>query len=314
MPCEQKTSCVSLRRSEMVPALPASLEQEMHDYLRLYREALEHGAFGERTEAYGKAYDERGAHLVDAAHVFDERSKDGIGGPQVILGDEMRPVLDRINFGTKISSRGPNFSEAITNYYDLLDWSVDRVVSRTQMRGINYLMDGVKGHNEDGVTDLESFLLQFKSAKSRVNDETLRPLSPQYKLIDDERVGNEEKGLADRLEKVEVYRSRIICGLEEVVRRMQEPDGQDEETAGRLLEVTSDLMHHLSQNLGETGLAVVGEKGKRPLATLPDGPLHQLEAMLAIQNLVVRDYQELVTYHRDLFRGTPRRVSLRNVS
>ena len=314
MPLNRNSADSPLRLTETIPSAPVLLEQDMRQYLGVFREALENRVFGEKTELYGKAYEERAPHLVNAARVFDERTTDGIGAPQVIFDEGSRealekgmiPVLERINSNTGLSLRGPNFSQAVTNYYEWLGWGVNRVVDRTQKRGMDYWMDGVKGCSDESVGDMENLLRHLKEAKHRVNDEALFSMSPSYRSIDSKRTTTGS----------EPARHRILVGLQDLVERIvQDEETHDEEKmAHGLLLTTNDLMHYLSQDLGENGLAVIGEKDKRPLNSLAEGPLHQMEAMLSILNPILLDYEECVTLHRDMLLGWRKTSSMRGVA
>lgn len=285
---------------------PFELETEMNHYLMRFREALDQGIFGSHSDMLQESFLERGPHLIRAGRTFDEMTVAGIGHQQLVLGTEMDPIMEALNRNTKVVPWGRDFSTVVTGYYKELEESVDRVLTRIRTQGMDYMMEGVYGPNEEASEDIEAMLRKLQEA-GKISDEELMPRSSSYWEISESRERHKKSmlqpdALTEEMELARVDRHAISGRLHSVVSMIQEgvPPGQ---TAHALTRVTSDMMHHLGVNLGENGLKLMGTKGKRPLQRLPGGPLHQLEGMVSLVNVVIRDHEECVTLHRDLIGG-----------
>lgn len=296
------------KRSPLLPGRePFELETEMNHYLMRFREAIGQGVFGSRSEAIQQSFNERGLHLIRAGKAFDDLTVNGIGQDQLVLGTDIDPVVQALNKDTRLIPNGRDFSDVVTGYYKELEASVDRVVSRIRTQGINYMMEGVYGPNEEASEDIEAMLRKLTEAKTKVSDEELIARSVQYWKVDEarrerEKRLSEEGVLPEEREIARTGRHHISARLMGLVDMIHERVPA-QKTANALIRVTNDMMHHLGGNLGERGLKVMGTKGKRPLLRMEGGPLHQLETMVSLVNVIVRDHEECVTLHRDLVSG-----------
>ena len=286
---------------------PFELETEMNHYLMRFREAIDEGVFGNKADEFRQSFDERGPHLIRAGKTFDDMTVAGIGGTQLVLGNEMDSILKAVNQDTKVVPWGRDFSGVVTGYYQELEASMDRVVTRIRTQGMDYMMQGVYGPNEEASEDIETMLHKLKEAKTKISEEELVPRSAFYWDVEEARERGKKRLsqpgiLPEEMQLTQLDRHVISQRLQSIVAMIHE-GVPSKKTSSALIRVTNDMMHHLGENLGENGLRLMGTKGKRPLHHLPGGPLHQLEGMISLVNVVVRDHEECVTLHRDLING-----------
>ncbi len=315
---DRKTPTVMIDLIDEVPAstkrspsfregAPFEFETEMNHFLMRFRDAMDQGVFGSQTDSLKQSFNERGPSLIEAGKCFDNLTVNGIGNDQLVLGSEMDPVIEALNKNTKVVPWGRNFSDVVVGYYAELEMDVDRLVARMRTQGMDYMMKGVYGPNEEASEDIEAVLRKLQEAKTRISDEELVPRSNSYADIEEmslERMKriSQSSTMPEEMELARVDRHLIAQRLEQVVSMIQE-GLPAEQTADRLMRVTHDITNYLGTDLGGRGLKLMGSKGKRPLRHLDEGPLYQLEAMMSLVNVVIRDHEGCVTLHRDLIRG-----------
>lgn len=286
--------------------IPVLLEHQVNRYLSDFREALRMGIFDRYSDSYYQAYKERGQHIISSAKHFDDMVSDGIGHSQLVIGRN-NPVILKINEGTRLL--GPReFTDVLQDYYRELQSPLEGVIGSVRKYGTYYLMDGVYKYREEAAADIEGVCRRFKAA-GEISREQLSIRSEVYSTLNENgpirRMGKriKSRGSAVFADLGEDERSHLITDFDNVINRMRDSDA-DENNAHRLLAVTSDLLHHLEYNVGVKSLRVIGKKGKRSLDQMSGGPLHQMEAMTAVLNNAIRDYEELVTIHRDIISAT----------
>lgn len=282
------------------------LATQINDYLVKYRKALADRVFGPQTDTFTEASSAHSMPVLRAAAAFEELTSSGLGSTKLLLPKEAGDIVEEINYETRLSPSGPQFTDIINRYYEELEALIEVVVDKVKFQGPAYLMQDVYVYNEEAAADIEAVLRKLTEAR-KISSEELDPRSQEYGDINASR----PRGFVETMRGMkavdpeaieEVDRMRISRNLEATVQRFMDTDS-DVERKKTLFLVTSDLLHHLSRNIGEKGLKFIGEPRKRPLGQLPDGPLQQLEAMMAIINTVIRDYENLVTLHRDLIGG-----------
>ena len=225
-------------------------------------------------EKYGNEFHENGKYLafesrdhidgiLKGSHDF-EKAVDDLDQAGILLSDDSIEKLRKVR-----ESMGEDFTEALIEHYNALEKEISTIMRKVQTKGMDYIMNGTKGYNEEIAQDLEGMLERMTLGYRQLNINILEGQSSDYAKVG-----------------VDLERERSELDRISEVFHMLESDASPEEIREKMMSLIKNSLHHMHDGIaGQTDIVISkfpSEQYHRGLDILKEGALKQLEFLLSL--------------------------------
>jgi hypothetical protein len=193
-----------------------------------------------------------------------ERAVNDLDQAGILLSDESIKKLKEVR-----ESMGEDFTDALIEHYGNLEKEISTIIRKVQNRGMDYIMNGTKGYNEEIAQDLEEVLGSMTLGYRQLNRQILEGKSPDYAKV-----------------RVDLERQRSELDRISEIFHMLESDASPEEIKEKMMSLIKNSLHHMHDGIaGQTDIVISklpSEQYHRGLDTLKGGVLQQLEFLSSL--------------------------------